>query len=281
VVSTLGKLSNGAGALRWLFMPLGLFALVAVGLHTGAAAFGDWLLAAFDTLDGLTDRALASYLLWTGSLFGVDPARVDGWVFSAPSFVDLRERALMARWCAVGLELLADLTLAGPLLAYREKADEDPALTQRVEAIRAARGLGPKAPERLLPVIREAFRDPTLLRLLLPLTMAAATLAGPCRVATEVQVVPFSATSSWVDAEAAGVAARIAALTILAGIFWSLGGRAVGQALWWAHGKADSDQRSGQPRMARRLRGAVRLAIVSPVALAAVLHGAPLWAFFR
>lgn len=288
-VSSLSRLLSH---LRWLYMPLGLFALVAVGVHAGAAAARDGALVGLDWLDGLSDRALASLLAGVGRLVSADPATIDRWIVSAVGFVDLRERDLLARWAAVLLELGADLVLALPALGYRErKAEEAKRETEKqqrlaqlvaeklearhpgVRPVPAAGGVG--------TLLRESLRDPTLLRWLLPVATACVAVAGACRIATEMQSIAFTLGSRALPAETAGNLGRALALFVLGGILLSLGARAVLQSLWWAHRQAELSRAAARGGVGRRLDGWLRLAVAGPLALAAAFYGAPLLSFFR
>jgi hypothetical protein len=276
----IGRLSRLLASLRWLFMPLGLFALIAVGAHEGANAADDWLLVSLDWLDGLFDRFAAWLLPAAGGLLGASAERIDRWVFAAASLVDLRERALLARGGAVGLELLVDLTLALPALGYREHAGKAPSLEARLVEARAIHGLPPLDPQGSMGELRLALLDPTLLRLLLPLATGAVAVAGSARMANEAQAAVFGALSTVVGPSIAAPSARLAALLVLGGVLVSLGSRATLQSLWWAHGRAEKDRKAGRSASARRLRGALRLAVAAPIAAAALI-GAPLLSFFR
>ncbi len=280
MIRLLESISRFAGSLRWLFMPLGLFATVAVGVHAGADAVDDWLLTAFDWLDGRCDRALAALLLAAGDLFGVEASRIDGWVFGAASVVDLRERALLARWGAVALELGLDAGLALPVLAYRERESTPTALQDRARQILAGRGLAGNRREDLRELLRAVLRDPTPMRLLLPPIIALVAIAAASRIASEVQAVTFSSLSLILSVATAGTVARFAALLALGGVLVSLGGRATLQALFWAHKRAETAQREGRSTFSRRSAGLVLLAISLPVACAA-LATARLTSFFR
>lgn len=280
MVRLLKSAGRFAGSLRWLFMPLGLFATVAVGVHVGADAVDDWLLSAFDWIDGRCDRALAALLLATGDLFNVEASRVDGWVFRAASVVDLRERALLARWGAVALELGLDAGLALPALAYREREKASTELEDRARQVLAERGFAWTRCEDIRELLRAAIRDPTLLRLLLPPITALVAIAAASRIASEVQAVAFSSLAAISSTALAGAVARVAAIAALGGVLVSLGGRATLQALCWAHSRAEAAQREGRSSLSRRSAGLLRIAFGLPVACAA-LAAAPLLSFFR
>src|SRR2546429_7526107 len=90
---------------RWIFLPLGLCALVAVGAHAAADVVGDRVLWLVDRVDALFDA------LWSS------------WSFTAPlvEVVGLTQRTWFARAVALVWELAADALIAVPLLGYEER----------------------------------------------------------------------------------------------------------------------------------------------------------------
>ena len=93
------------GRIRWVFLPFGLCALVAVGAHAAADVVGEGLLQAVDRVDAFFDS------IW--SL----------WSFTAPlvELVGLTQRTWFARAVALIWELLADALIAVPMLGYEER----------------------------------------------------------------------------------------------------------------------------------------------------------------
>jgi hypothetical protein len=136
------------GRARWIFLPLGLCALCAVGAHAAADVMGDRIFAVVDRLDAFFDGIFAR------------------WSVTAPlvDVIGLQQRTFFARALALAWELSADALLAIPLLDYRERAAaEEWALLRAMLA-----------------------RRPSL-RLLPPLAMLLIGLAGAHAVARLVQ----------------------------------------------------------------------------------------------
>lgn len=93
------------GRIRWIFLPFGLCALVAVGAHAGADVVGDKVLFAVDRIEAFFDAIFSK------------------WSVTAP-LVDLvgpGQRTFFARGVALIWELAADAMLAIPLLGYDER----------------------------------------------------------------------------------------------------------------------------------------------------------------
>jgi hypothetical protein len=91
--------------IRWVFLPVGLCALVAVGAHAAADVVGDRVLWLVDRVDAFFDW------IWSA------------WSFTAPlvDVVGLTQRTWFARAVALVWELAADAFIAVPLLGYAER----------------------------------------------------------------------------------------------------------------------------------------------------------------
>jgi hypothetical protein len=99
------NVAERVGRVRWIFLPLGLCALVAVGAHAAADVVGDRVLWAVDRVDALFDS------IWSA------------WSFTAPlvDLVGLTQRTWFARAVALAWELAADALIALPVLGYEER----------------------------------------------------------------------------------------------------------------------------------------------------------------
>lgn len=93
------------GRIRWIFLPLGLCALCAVGAHAAADRVADVALAGVDRIDAFFDAIFSR------------------WSLTAPlvELVGLSQRTFFARALALSWELAADAMLAVPLLGYDER----------------------------------------------------------------------------------------------------------------------------------------------------------------
>lgn len=135
--------------IRWVFLPLGLCALVAVGAHAAADVVGDRVLWLVDGVDAVFDA------LWSK------------WSVTAPlvDLVGLTQRTWFARAVALCWELAADALIAVPLLGYEERD--------------AAREWA------MARVLFRRLRSP--LRAVRPLATLLVAVAGACSVARMVQ----------------------------------------------------------------------------------------------
>jgi hypothetical protein len=135
--------------IRWVFLPLGLCALVAVGAHAAADVVGDRVLWLVDGVDAFFDA------LWSK------------WSVTAPlvDLVGLTQRTWFARAVALSWELAADALIAVPLLGY----DERDAAREWAMA------------KSLLPRLRSPFRA------VRPLATLLVAIAGACSVSRMVQ----------------------------------------------------------------------------------------------
>lgn len=144
--------------LRFILLPLGLCALVAVGAHASADVLGDRILWAVDRLDAFFDAIFSR------------------WSVTAPmvEWVSLSERVFFARGVALLWELAADALLLLPLIGYEERGVD---------------------PELLLArkLLRKSWRKGAPLRLLWPICTAAIAIGGARAVAHMVRSSLFKA----------------------------------------------------------------------------------------
>ncbi len=144
--------------LRWLLVPLGLCALVAVGAHASADVLGDRILWAVDGVDAFFDALFSR------------------WSVTAPlvDWVGLSQRVFFARGVALLWELAADALLVLPLVGYQERA------------VPAELTLARK-------LLRKTARKPLPIRIVLPLCTAAIAVGGARAVAHLVRSSLFKA----------------------------------------------------------------------------------------
>ena len=250
----LADVSRFLGGFRWAFMPLGLVALVAVGVHSAADTLDERLLAVVDRVDAAFDAVVGRFALTAP------------WV----EWVSLEERTRIARFLALAWELCADVVLALPALGYREAGAPAP-----VEAWRAV--LEPQAARPTWQALwTRCLRKPTPMRWLRPLATAAVVLAGACAVAKLIQGSVYLSWRELFGDAAADVVARALAVAGLVGVLVSLGWRAVLRNLQ----HADAVCEEGGSRRAWR-RGLLGCAVVVPLAVAAALDATPWLSFFR
>jgi hypothetical protein len=179
--------------LRWAFMPLGLTALLAVGIHAAADTVCERLLFAVDRFAAGFDH-LAGQLDFTAGLVGA---------------ISFAARTRVARGVTLCWELAADLVLALPALGYRERII--------VESWKA--------------LATRALQAPTTLRVTRPLQTAAFALAGACAVARMVQATTYLTLLHALSGGHASAAARALAVLVVGAIAVALGIRAVRRSL--------------------------------------------------
>src|SRR5438105_8510538 len=140
------KVAEGVSRARWVFLPLGLCALAAVGTHAAADVAGHSVLWLVDHLDAFFDAIFSS------------------WSVTAPlvDLIGLEERTFFARSVALLWELWADALIALPLLGYDERTP--------AEEMALGRDL-----------LRKGWRKP--LRLVRPVATLLAGIAGSFAVA--------------------------------------------------------------------------------------------------
>jgi hypothetical protein len=222
-------------------MPLGLVALVAVGVHAAADAWDARLLSLVDRGMAAMDTICSRDAL-TQPLVGL---------------IGLEQRTRFAAALALLWELSVDLVLAVPLLGYRERDPKDP----------TAVGLR----------LRSWVQQPTTLRWTRPPLVVAMVLAGACQVARMVGSQLHGVFEGGRFAVWASPLGRLGAMVTLGWVLLLLGWRAVGQSAVSADA-ASAELLGFWPRFSTGLIGAL---VAWPLAMAALLDAAPVLSFFR
>lgn len=244
--------SHKLAGFRWAFMPIGLVALIAVGVHAAADVVDDRILWVVDHADALFD-ALAGRFHATASLVDL---------------IGLEQRVKIARSVALVWELVADVILCWPAFGYREKDARKPMLLES-----SLEGTG-----GFRQLFRRAVLRPTTMRVFRPLAVGLVALAGGCAVARMVQGAVYLSSRGVLGDGPAGFLGRSLALVALAAVLYALGWRAVLRTL------QDADfwsEEGGPSRQVAFWRGLPATAAVIPLAFAALLGATPLLSFFR
>src|SRR5256885_7856289 len=131
--------------IRFVILPLGLCALVAVGVHAAANVASGEILWLADRVDAFFDAIFSR------------------WTLTAPlvDLIGLEQRTAFARGVALVWELCADALLLWPTLGYAER-------DARLE-LQLARGMA-----------RRLVKRPTPMRIVRPIATACVAIAGAC-----------------------------------------------------------------------------------------------------
>ena len=233
------------GAFRWAFMPLGLFALVAVGVHAAADVVDDKLLRAVEWLDVFFDGILAQ------------SETTAAWV----NKIDSRERTLIARGLALAWELSVDAFIALPALGYDELAEKDRKFSLIKETWRT--------------LLARFTKQPTPMRVIRPLVTAIFVFGGAYGVSRLVESTLFvGLVGDVAPADVAAPLARLFAGTAMTIVLFSHAWRAVLRSLQHADATCIA---SKHPYMAG-LWGSV---LSFPLAVALLREAEALLSFFR
>jgi hypothetical protein len=243
----LTSISRGVSAFRWVFMPLGLLALVAVGVHAAADSVDDRIRWLIEQLDAALDGVFADFEL------------TRSWVDAIGSV----ERTHIARALALLWEVAVDVTVAVPALGYLEESERapliNPAKTWRAQL------------ERL-------SKKPTPMRIIRPVATGVFAVAGAYAIARMVESSLYLALRGGVvPDDVNGPIARLFALGAMGLVLATLGWRAVLRAL--QHADELCEKRKGR-RLGPLTAGLVGSALCAPLALAAAID-TPWWSFFR
>ncbi|MBK7861798.1 MAG: hypothetical protein IPJ65_24915 [Archangiaceae bacterium] len=243
----LESVSRGVSAFRWVFMPLGLLALVAVGVHAAADSVDDRLRWVIDQLDAALDGVFADFEF------------TRAWVDAVGSV----ERTHAARGLAFLWELAVDVTVALPALGYLEESERAPLInpkwTWSAQLLRLR-------------------QRPTPMRVIRPVATGVFAVAGAYAIARMVESSLYLALRSGIVPDGInGPVARIAALGAMVLVLASLGWRAVLRAL--QHADQLCEER-GKKKGGALTAGLIGSALALPLALAAAID-TPWWSFFR
>lgn len=239
-------LSRALAFFRWVYMPLGLFALICLGVHFAADTVDDRLLTLVQAADAWLDGLLAK---------GESTA---AWV----DVLGSRQCTVLARSAALGWELGVDAAVGLPMLGYFEA--------------------GPGELQRSRDGWKEHFKRlnqrPTPMRLVRPLVAAIFSLAGAYAIARMLEGSVFFALQGPLGAGAgAGPAARVVAFSAMALVLVSFGLRATLRALQHADlACAQREQQKTGPWRAGLWGNALAL----PLAAAVALEARVLFSFF-
>ena len=246
-------MGNVVARARFLYLPLALFALVAVGVHAAADTLDDRILWGVDHLDAAFDAVVSGHA-WTQS-----------WVH----WIELSDRVRIARALALVWELAADAFLAFPILGYREKEPRK----SNVEA-----WLG-TTPRRLRDQWLDVVRKPTVMRVSRPACAAAVVLAGACAVGRMVHgALYLGLRPALGDGPGALLSRGLGGLVLLA-VLAAFGLRVVLGHLRRADSMAEIEA-PYHPWLARG-RGLWGAVVIIPIAVAALFLATPWLAIFR
>ncbi len=247
--SSLKKVSSAVGTFRFAFMPLGLFALVAVGVHAAADLVDDRFLSLVQWLDGHADALFGSWS-WTAS-----------WVDAVGS----REQTLIARTITLVWELATDVFIAIPALGYdeEEKQERRFAMFQK---------------ETWKTLFQRLNVEPAPIRLVRPVVTAVFVIGGAFAVSRLVESTLFVGLQGGVaPADVAGPIARAFGALALALVLFALGWRAVLRALQHADAACVVVTKAGKKPWLVGLWGNL---VALPLALALVLEARVLLSLF-
>lgn len=251
--SGLTKVSAFFGTVRFAFMPLGLFALVAVGVHAAADFVDDRFLHLVHGLDAAFDSFFGQFELTAK------------WV----DWIGTREQTLIARAVTLVWELAVDVFIALPVLGYGEDDREK----------KRRPGFGLFEEESWKTLFTRVNREPTLMRVARPIVTAIFVVGGAYAVSRLVESTLFvGLQGDLAPVNVAGPLARGAGGLSFVLVLFSLGWRAVLRALEHADATCRELAKTSKKRAA--LAGLWGTALSVPLALALVVEARALLSVF-
>lgn len=230
-------------------MPLGLFALVAVGVHAAADLVDDRVLMLIDGLDAWADGLLARSEVTAAWVDRIGPL----------------QRTMIARFIALGWELGVDLLVVFPQLGYSEADEAEARFSFRRETWRT--------------LLTRVNRTPTPARLVRPFVTAVFSAGGAYAVSRLVESTLFVALQTDVapPAVAEGLARAFGGVAMVL-VLASHGWRAVLRALEHADAACEARVKQAKSPWPVGLWGSV---LSFPLAVALLLEAQNLLALVR
>lgn len=252
-MSILTKLSKTIGLFRGIFLPFGLFAIVAVGIHAGSDCVDNYSFVLYNFLDARLDDLLTFVITRAYGLFDISVQTTATHTFKVVDFIDLDVKDWAARWTALLVELGADLIFAIPI--FRHQSDGTP----------------------LREFARRTWQDFTILRAVAPLAAVFASISGVLVIAREVQVATHTMIvgAPYITRYATKGAAAVGIIALIL-VTWRLGAAVAGAAMNWADRRAKLDKERFVTERRRRSRGAITAAIILPITFLAVFQATPI-----
>ncbi|MDF1561825.1 MAG: hypothetical protein P1V51_02205 [Deltaproteobacteria bacterium] len=271
-IGTYLRWTGAFGQYRRLFVPLGVLALLALGVHAAADRFDDW---AFLLLDFLDRKLEEGYGIMARAFMSQPEERL----LAFAATVDLEMKENVARWMALGVELLVDLRLGFGAIAAFPKDElgyvlPGSRLHHRVWAIVGRRLYELK---RMGVHLGAYLKQPSVEKIYLPLAVTLAALAGSLALFVAVDNALF-ALSRRLPAEweswtwLSPWPAAIASLTVL----WRLGIPAMLGAMARCQHVGERDWARGESLPRRLLRGIFGAVLILPLLVAGLWAGTPL-----
>jgi hypothetical protein len=239
MASPVRTISSVFNAFRWLFMPLGLLALIAIGVHAAADVIDDHLLRVIEQLDA-----------WADGLLARSEVTAD-WV----NRIDSRERTWIARGLALIWELAVDVFIAVPALGYAEVSQTERGFSVQRETWRA--------------LLSRLNQRPTPMRLLRPVLTGIFVIGGAYTVLRLVEATLFvGLVGDVAPADVSSMIARGAGIVALTLVLGSHGWRAVLRSLQHADARCEAATSLRE----RLFAGTWGTALAMPLAVALVLQ---------
>lgn len=260
------------GRHRRLFVPLGVLALVALGVHAAADRFDDWTFRLLDAIDHGMEWAFGHFA--DAVLSQSAQAKID-----FANLFTLHDKEVASRWVALAVELLLDLRLGIGAIGELERDELEYVIPGSGVGDRLAAVFG-KPLARLKSFGRFARRyllHTSVEKLYLPVAVFLAVVAGAFALDTTLDNAFFSLGHRLPDAWHAWRwlspwPAAIASIVVA----WRLAIPAVVGSLARGEAVMKRDVSSGEPFLRRTLRGAWGAALILPILVAGLLAGSPI-----
>jgi len=278
------RLFNGTsellGSLRKLFLPIGIAALVAMGVHLASEVMVHGVFVALGTLDRLFEAMVDALLQAFESTGWPEEGWAERNAYAFADWIDIDTRESWSRVGGVLVELLVDFFLVRAALGWEES-------TPRMDMIASPEQVGFRRVidttriqvTRMSRDVRDYFKDITVEKIYVPLASLCAVITGSYAVGLAVENALFEwLMNTYEMVDHVFWLTTVPAITVGVLLAWRLGWRMLIHAFAWGEARNERALFDGLKDRKRRLRGLIPALVIVPVMLAAVFVGTPLGA---
>ncbi len=259
-----------------MLLPFGMFALLVLGIHAIADSFADW---AFAFIDWFADLIEAAFARFADAALSEPDARKR----VLAEALDVERRRDLARWAALGVEIVLVVRLGAACLGAWPGSGPDLSKQQRDPAHRRLLSFLAGPLNRLKALLERTggyLAHLSIEKIYLPLAVALAALAGVLALFVALDNAFFALGRRAPAGLGAGrwLSPWPAALSSLL-VLWRLGLPAVTKSLAHCQLGSERDRAAGEPASKRMLRGIWGAVLILPILIGGLWTGTPLGAW--
>jgi hypothetical protein len=260
-----------------LFLPVGIVALVAMGVHLVSDIIVHGVFVTLGAADRSLEAMVDALLPAIESIGWAEPGWAERNTYAFATWIDLDLRQSWSRVGGVVIELLVDFFLVRAALGWHKPTPRFHIASSQRTGFRRVIDTTRIQIKRMRREVRDYVGDLTVEKAYVPLASLCAVIAGCYAVGQALENALFG----WLCAShpVAGCGRWLATLPAIAVCLllgWRMGWRMVVHSLAYCEARSERAHFDGLSARKRRLRGLIPAAIILPVILAAALLGTPL-----